>query len=80
MKTVILAVGLFLPISFYSVVPAQLTKMTVGYGSISAESFSGLDGQRIGNISRQWSRYTARLFSRRNDGDDGVAVEGDPDK
>jgi NitT/TauT family transport system substrate-binding protein len=39
MKTVILAVGLFLPISFYSLVPAQLTKMTVGYGSISANHF-----------------------------------------
>ena len=39
MKAVILAVSLFLPISFYSVVPAQLTKMTVGYGSISTNHF-----------------------------------------
>src|SRR5947208_14485718 len=39
MKPVILAVSLFLPISFYSVVPAQLTKMTVGYGSISTNHF-----------------------------------------
>ena len=34
MKPVILAVSLFLPISFYSVVSAQLTKMTVGYSAI----------------------------------------------
>jgi ABC-type nitrate/sulfonate/bicarbonate transport system substrate-binding protein len=39
MKAVILAVSLFLPISFYSAVPAQLTKMTVGYGSISTNHF-----------------------------------------
>src|SRR5882724_4206339 len=39
MKTVILAVGMFLPISFCSIVLAQLTKMTVGYGSISANHF-----------------------------------------
>ena len=39
MKAVILAVSLFLPISFYSVVAAQLTKMTVGYGSISTNHF-----------------------------------------
>jgi ABC transporter substrate binding protein/NMT1/THI5 like len=39
MKAVILAVSLFLPISFYSVVSAQLTKMTVGYGSTSTNHF-----------------------------------------
>jgi len=39
MKAVILAVGLFLPISFYSVAPAQLIKLTGGYGSISANHF-----------------------------------------
>jgi NitT/TauT family transport system substrate-binding protein len=39
MKPVILAVSLLLPISFYSVVPAQLIKMTVGYGSISSNHF-----------------------------------------
>jgi NitT/TauT family transport system substrate-binding protein len=35
MNAVILAVGLFLPLSFYSVVSAQLTKMTVGYSAIT---------------------------------------------
>jgi NitT/TauT family transport system substrate-binding protein len=39
MKAVILAVSLFLPNSFYSVVSAQLTKMTVSYGSISTNHF-----------------------------------------
>src|SRR5437899_8679622 len=39
MKAVILAVRLFLSISFYSVVAAQLTKITVGYGSISTNHF-----------------------------------------
>jgi NitT/TauT family transport system substrate-binding protein len=39
MKPAILAASLFLPLSFYSVVPAELTKMTVGYGSISANHF-----------------------------------------
>jgi NitT/TauT family transport system substrate-binding protein len=39
MKPVILAVSLFLPISFCSVVPAQLIKMTVGYGSTSTNHF-----------------------------------------
>ena len=39
MKAVIWAVGLLLPISFYSVASAQLTKLTVGYGSISANHF-----------------------------------------
>jgi NitT/TauT family transport system substrate-binding protein len=38
MKAVILAVSLFLPISF-SVASAQLTKMTVGYGSTSTNHF-----------------------------------------
>ena len=36
MKAVILAVSLFLPLSFYSVASAQLTKMTVGYSAIAA--------------------------------------------
>ena len=36
MKAVILAVSLFLPISFYSVVSAQLTKMTVGYSAMTS--------------------------------------------
>ena len=36
MKAVILAVSLFLPISFYSVASAQPTKITVGYTSIGA--------------------------------------------
>ena len=39
MNAVIFAVGLLLPISFYSVASAQLTKLTVGYGSISANHF-----------------------------------------
>jgi len=39
MKAVIWAVGLFLPISFCSVVPAQHIKMTLGYGSISTNHF-----------------------------------------
>ena len=34
MKSVILAVSLFLSLSFYSTVSAQLTKMTVGYSAI----------------------------------------------
>jgi NitT/TauT family transport system substrate-binding protein len=36
MKPVILAVSLFLALSFYSVVSAQLTKITVGYSAITA--------------------------------------------
>src|SRR5438094_10102847 len=40
MKAVILAVGLCVLISFYSVVPAQLIKMTLGYGSISTNHFA----------------------------------------
>jgi NitT/TauT family transport system substrate-binding protein len=36
MKPVILAVSLFLSLSFYSVVSAQLTKITVGYTAIAA--------------------------------------------
>jgi NitT/TauT family transport system substrate-binding protein len=36
MKPVILAISLLLPISFYSVVSAQLTKMTVGYSSTAS--------------------------------------------
>ena len=39
MKAVIWAVGLFLPVSFCSVVPAQQIKMTLGYGSISTNHF-----------------------------------------
>jgi len=39
MKAVIWAVGLFLPVSFCSVVPAQHIKMTLGYGSISTNHF-----------------------------------------
>src|SRR5215468_1317666 len=39
MKAVIWAVGLFLPIFFCSVVPAQHIKMTLGYGSISTNHF-----------------------------------------
>jgi NitT/TauT family transport system substrate-binding protein len=39
MTPVILAVSLFLPLSLYSVVSAQLTKITVGYGSISTNHF-----------------------------------------
>ena len=39
MKPVIFAISLFLPLSFYSTVPAQLAKMTVGYGSISTNHF-----------------------------------------
>jgi NitT/TauT family transport system substrate-binding protein len=39
MKPVIFAISLFLPLSFYSIVPAQLAKMTVGYGSISTNHF-----------------------------------------
>ena len=39
MKPVVLVVSLFLSLFFYSVVLAQLTKMTVGYGSISANHF-----------------------------------------
>ena len=39
MKAVIWAVGLFFPISFCSVVSAQLIKMTLGYGSISTNHF-----------------------------------------
>src|SRR5215472_12922627 len=39
MKAVILAVGLFLPIPFSSVAPAQLIKLTAGYGSISTNHF-----------------------------------------
>ena len=35
MKSVILAVSLFLSLSFYSTVSAQLTKMTVGYSAIT---------------------------------------------
>src|SRR5215467_16063428 len=35
MKAIISAVSLFLPVFFYSVVPAQLIKITVGYGSTS---------------------------------------------
>ena len=38
MKALILAVSLFLLLSFYSAVSAQLTKMTVGYPVISAAS------------------------------------------
>ena len=39
MKAMIFAISLLLSISFHSVVPAQLTKLTVGYGSISANHF-----------------------------------------
>jgi NitT/TauT family transport system substrate-binding protein len=39
MKVVILAVGLFLSLSFYSTVSAQLTKVTVGYSAIAAGHF-----------------------------------------
>jgi NitT/TauT family transport system substrate-binding protein len=39
MKPVILAVSLFWAISFYSVVSAQLTKITVGYSSIASAQF-----------------------------------------
>ena len=39
MKVVILALSLFLPISFYSAVSAQLAKITVGYGSTSTNHF-----------------------------------------
>ena len=39
MKAVILAVSLLSPICFSSVVLAQLTKMTVGYGSTSTNHF-----------------------------------------
>jgi NitT/TauT family transport system substrate-binding protein len=39
MKALILAVSLFLPLSFYSAVSAQLTKMTVGYSAIGAVHF-----------------------------------------
>ena len=48
MKAAILAAGLFLPISFYSVVPAQLTKLTVGYGSISANHFPAWTAKESG--------------------------------
>jgi NitT/TauT family transport system substrate-binding protein len=36
MKAVILAVSLFLPLSFYSAASAQLTKITVGYTALAA--------------------------------------------
>src|SRR5207237_6653888 len=36
MKAVILAVSLFLPLSFYCVASAQLTKVTVGNNTLSA--------------------------------------------
>src|SRR5919109_3549266 len=39
MRAIIFAVSLFLPISFYSGAAAQLTKLTVGYGSISTNHF-----------------------------------------
>jgi len=48
MKAVILAVCLFLPLSFYSVVSAQLTKLTVGYSNIAAGSLPAWMGKEAG--------------------------------
>ena len=48
MKPAILAASLFLPLSFYSVVLAQVTKLTVGYGSISANHFPAWTAKETG--------------------------------
>jgi NitT/TauT family transport system substrate-binding protein len=48
MKAVILAASLFLPISFYSVVSAQLTRITVGYGSTSTNHFPAWMAKELG--------------------------------
>jgi NitT/TauT family transport system substrate-binding protein len=48
MKPAILAASLFLPLFFYSVVLAQLTKLTVGYGSISANHFPAWTAKETG--------------------------------
>src|SRR5262245_66442996 len=47
MKAVILAVSLFLPLSF-SVASAQLTKVTVGYSAIAAGQFPAWMAQEAG--------------------------------
>jgi NitT/TauT family transport system substrate-binding protein len=48
MKPAILAASLFLPLFFYSVVLAQLIKLTVGYGSISANHFPAWTAKETG--------------------------------
>jgi NitT/TauT family transport system substrate-binding protein len=48
MKPAILAASLFLSLFFYSVVLAQLTKLTVGYGSISANHFPAWTAKETG--------------------------------
>jgi NitT/TauT family transport system substrate-binding protein len=48
MKPAILAASLFLPLFFYSVVLAQVTKLTVGYGSISANHFPAWTAKETG--------------------------------
>ena len=62
MKAVILAISLFLPLSF-SVASAQLTKMTVGYSAIAAGHLQP-GWQKNGDISQQRSGCSARLFQR----------------
>ena len=77
MTVVILAVSLFLPLSFYSVASAQPTKITVGYTSIAAghcpawmakesEIFrkNGLDVQLV--YFRGGTTVVAALLSRRS--------------
>src|SRR5262249_58238258 len=63
MKAVFLAVGLFLPISFSSVAPAQLIKLTVGYGSISANHFPAWIAKESG-IFRDNGLYIDLVYFR----------------
>src|SRR5262250_3633707 len=48
MKAIILAVSLLLPLSFYSVVSAQLSRITVGYGSTSTNHFPAWMAKELG--------------------------------
>ena len=52
MKSVILAVSLFLSLSFYSVVSAELTKMAVGYSAITGAHLPAWLAKETGILPR----------------------------
>src|SRR5262245_61190423 len=79
MKAVILAVSLFLLLSF-SVASAQLTKITVGYSAIAAGHLPAWVAKEVGIFAKNGLDNAARLFKSRNHGNDGVSIAADSNK
>jgi hypothetical protein len=78
MKAVILAVGLFLPLSFYSVVSAQLTKMTVGYSAITGAHLPAWLAKETSIFAK--NGLDVQLVYVRGHRGDGPAIKGDSNK